>query len=118
MEFIENISFRERWVNPLPAEAREPINGNQKKKTNFVGIFFLTGLQPVLPLSYYLQGKAWPDRVENLMVEHNYVLSHHLHSKAWPDCVYWNCIFVITCTANAGAGSWSLFARQGMASLS
>jgi len=30
----------ERWVNPLP---------DQKKKTRFAGLFFLTGLRPVLP---------------------------------------------------------------------
>ena len=33
--------FGERWVNPLP---------DQKKKTHFVGLFFLTGLRPVLRL--------------------------------------------------------------------
>ena len=40
----------ESWVNPLPdgtsRNKREP-----EKKTRFAGLFFLTSLQPVLPLS-------------------------------------------------------------------
>ena len=40
----------EKSVNPLRDEASLKRSGNQKKKTHFVGLFFLTGLQPVLPL--------------------------------------------------------------------
>ena len=40
----------ERWVNPLPDEASRTKRENQKKKTRFAGLFFLTGLRPVLPL--------------------------------------------------------------------
>ena len=38
----------ERSVNPLRDEASLKRSGNQKKKTHFVGLFFLTGLRPVL----------------------------------------------------------------------
>ena len=37
-------------VNPLCDEASLKRSGNQKKKTHFVGLFFLTGLRPKLPL--------------------------------------------------------------------
>ena len=40
----------ERWVNPLRDEASLKRSGNQKKKTRFAGLFFLTGLRPVLRL--------------------------------------------------------------------
>ena len=52
---------------------------------------WLFGVRPtaVLPLGHELQAEAWPDRVERLVVEHDYVLSHCLHSKALPDCIYW-----------------------------
>ena len=40
----------ESWVNPLPDEASRTKRENQKKKTRFAGLFFLTGLRPVLPL--------------------------------------------------------------------
>ena len=38
----------EKSVNPLRDEASLKRSGNQKKKTHFVGLFFLTGLRPVL----------------------------------------------------------------------
>ena len=38
----------EKSVNPLRDEASLKRSGNQKKKTHFVGLFFLTGLWPVL----------------------------------------------------------------------
>ena len=37
-------------------------SGNQKKKTRFSGLFFLTGLRPVLPLGQWLPSKPWPER--------------------------------------------------------
>ena len=40
----------EKSVNPLRDEASPLLSGNQKKKTRFAGLFFLTGLRPVLPL--------------------------------------------------------------------
>ena len=40
----------EKSVNPLRDEASPLLRGNQKKKTRFAGLFFLTGLRPVLPL--------------------------------------------------------------------
>ena len=41
----------EKSVNPLRDEASPHLlSGNQKKKTRFAGLFFLTGLRPVLPL--------------------------------------------------------------------
>ena len=78
----------------------------------------------ILALCYYLQGKAWPDWDERLVVEHNFAvfnlyISHCLHIEAWSDCVNQCCCLVITYTArhghneNAGAGLWSLLARQG-----
>ena len=39
----------ERFLNPLRMK-HHLRSGNQKKKTHFVGLFFLTGLQPVLHL--------------------------------------------------------------------
>ena len=41
----------EKSVNPLCDEASLKRSGNQKKKTRFAGLFFLTGLRPVLPPS-------------------------------------------------------------------
>ena len=38
----------EKCVNPLRDEASPLLSGDQKKKTHFVGLFFLTGLRPVL----------------------------------------------------------------------
>ena len=40
----------QKSVNPLRDEASPLRSGNQKKKTRFAGLFFLTGLRPVLPL--------------------------------------------------------------------
>ena len=40
--------YAERWVNPLPDEASR--TKYQKRKTRYAGLFFLTGLRPVLPL--------------------------------------------------------------------
>ena len=40
---------RQSRVNPLP-DGTSRRSGNQKKKTRFAGLFFLTGLRPVLPL--------------------------------------------------------------------
>ena len=39
----------ERWVNPLPDEASR-AKWEPEKKDRFAGLFFLTGLRPVLPL--------------------------------------------------------------------
>ena len=39
----------ERFLNPLRMK-HHLRSGNQKKKTHFVGLFFLTGLRPVLRL--------------------------------------------------------------------
>ena len=39
----------ERFLNPLRMK-HHLRSGNQKKKTRFAGLFFLTGLRPVLPL--------------------------------------------------------------------
>ena len=47
---IATLPVGERWVNPLRDEASLKRSGNQKKKTRFAGLFFLTGLRPVLPL--------------------------------------------------------------------
>ena len=38
----------EKSVNPLREEASPLLSGNQKKKTRFAGLFFLTGLRPML----------------------------------------------------------------------
>ena len=40
----------EKSVNPLRDEASLKRSGNQKKKTRFAGLVFLTGLRPVLLL--------------------------------------------------------------------
>ena len=40
----------QKSVNPLRDEASLKRSGNQKKKTRFAGLFFLTGLRPVLLL--------------------------------------------------------------------
>ena len=37
--------------------------GTREKKTRFTGLFFLTGLRPVLPLCQWLPSKPWPERV-------------------------------------------------------
>ena len=39
----------EKSVNPLP-DGTSSTKREQKKKTRFAGLFFLTGLRPVLPL--------------------------------------------------------------------
>ena len=36
-------------------DAKQDFFSNQKKKTRFAGLFFLTGLRPVLPLGQWLQ---------------------------------------------------------------
>ena len=41
----------ERFLNPLRMK-HHLRSGNQKKKTRFAGLFFLTGLRPVLPPRY------------------------------------------------------------------
>ena len=41
-------STGEKWINPLPDEASSR-SGDTLDGLFFVGLFFLTGLQPVLP---------------------------------------------------------------------
>ena len=53
----------EKSVNPLRDEASPLRSGNQKKKTRFAGLFFLTGLRPVLPLGQCSLGKSAHDHV-------------------------------------------------------
>ena len=62
----------ERSLNPLRMK-HHLRSGNQKKKTHFVGLFFLTGLRPVLPL-----GSAHPAKVllctQNVCTKQIYIL--------------------------------------------
>ena len=49
----------EKSVNPLRDEASPHLrSGNQKKKTRFAGLFFLTGLRPVLLLGQCSHSKS------------------------------------------------------------
>ena len=49
----------ERFLNPLRMK-HHLRSGNQKKKTRFAGLFFLTGLWPVLPLGQCPPSKSAP----------------------------------------------------------
>ena len=51
---VNRLQVGERWVNPLPDEASR-AKWEPEKKTRFAGLFFLTGLRPVLPLGQWLQ---------------------------------------------------------------
>ena len=74
----------ERWVNPLPDEASR-AKWEPEKKTRFAGLFFLTGLRPVLPLGQWLQ--AGMARNSTLLAQRGMArlrvlvlpLGHHLH---------------------------------------
>jgi len=48
----------EKPVNPLREEASPLLSGNQKKKTPFAGLFFLTGLRLVPPLGQCAPSKG------------------------------------------------------------
>ena len=48
---------RQSRVNPLP-DGTSRRSGNQKKKTRFAGLFFLTGLRPVLLLGQSPPGNS------------------------------------------------------------
>ena len=39
MKQMLDIPYRESWVNPLPAEARQPRSGDQTKNTHLMGFF-------------------------------------------------------------------------------
>ena len=47
----------ESWVNPLRDEAS--AQWEPEKKTRFAGLFFLTGLRPVLPLDQCPPSKTY-----------------------------------------------------------
>ena len=55
-----------------------------KKKSRFLGLFFLTGLPPVLPLAHFLRSKSWSDWVHYILILITIVYTipfgHYLHS--------------------------------------
>ena len=80
----------EKSVNPLRDEASLKRRGNQKKKTCFAGLFFLTGLRPVLPSISAHPANSIRCSSNIAIADHfpsnTFAFKHHLTGEAWPAC--------------------------------